>query len=105
MGFRAVMLAAMSVFLFFSAASAGEALVLEASPVTGFFDSSKNAFCIELSEKTGTKRYLACDNATPKDVMERLFELGKKNGACHLECEMAGNDGEYSLVVVKSVKD
>lgn len=78
---------------------------LEATPVTGFFDGKKNAFCIELAEKNGKLRYLACDDATSKDIMERLFELGKKNAPCLLECETLGNDGEYSLVVVKKIKD
>ncbi len=105
MALRAGIIGAASVLVLTGTALAGGSVVIEASPVTGFFDSSKNAFCIELADKAGAKRLLACDNATSKEVMERLFEMGKKNGACKLECEMAGSDGEYSLVVVKNIKE
>jgi len=98
-------LLALCVLALSGVAFAGGSLNLEATPVTGFFDGKKNAFCIELAEKGGDARYLACDDATSKDIMERLFELGKKNASCSLECEASGNDGEYSLVVVKKIKE
>ena len=102
---RAIVLALCGLFALPGAGFAGNPMNLEATPVTGFFDGKKNAFCIELVEESGKTRYLACDDATSKDIMEQLFELGKKNAACRLECESAGSDGEYALVVVKKIKD
>lgn len=105
MAVRVLFFALSCFFALAGVAFAGDPLTLEATPVTGFFDGKKNAFCIELAEESGQTRYLACDDATSKDIMERLFELGKKNASCRLECESAGSDGEYSLVVVKKIAD
>jgi hypothetical protein len=91
--------------VFFSVAGfAGEKIETAATPVSVFLDQGSRAFCAELHALETGRKFLACDDATSKAVMEELFRLGKKGEPCTVSGEVSGRSGEFDRLVVSQVR-
>jgi len=70
-------------------ACADSALAAEAVSLTGRVTGvkqypQKEIICLAFEAKD-KKNYLICDDVTSKDVIEKLFDLGKKDADCRID--------------------
>ena len=54
-------------------------------------------------EAKDQKRYLICDDVTSKDVIERLFEFGKKDAECRIQGTVANKTNEAIYLNITAV--
>jgi hypothetical protein len=79
-----------------SVARAGEAVDTVGRAVGVYQYPKTQTICMAFETKD-QKRYLICDDVTSKDVIERLFEFGKKDAECRIQGTVAKktNDDVY----------
>jgi hypothetical protein len=84
-------------------AQAGEAVDL-VGRATGVYQYPKTqTICMVFETTKDPKRYFICDDVTAKDVIERLFELGKKDAECHIEGTVTKKSGEDVYLTIGKV--
>jgi hypothetical protein len=76
-----------------SGAWAGEAVDTVGRAVGGVQYPKTQTICMSFESKD-QKRYLICDDVTSKDVIERLFEFGKKDAECRIQGTVANKTNE-----------
>lgn len=89
---------------FGTAGFAGEKVEIAVIPLSVFLDQGTRAVCAEVQAADSDRRFLICDDATSKDVMEALFAQGKKGGSCLVSGEVTGRSGEFDRLVVSQVR-
>lgn len=84
-------------------AQAGEAVDL-AGRATGVYQYPKTqTICMVFETTKDQKRYFICDDVTTKDVIERLFEFGKKDAECRIQGTMTKKTNEAVYLNVTTV--
>ena len=83
-------------------ALAGEVVNLTGRTTGVFQYPSTNTICLAFETKE-QKRFLVCDDVTSKEVIEKLFELGKKDTECRIEGTVAKKNGEDVYLNVTQV--
>lgn len=84
-------------------AHAGEAVDL-VGRATGVYQYPKTqTICMVFETTKDQKRYFICDDVTAKDVIERLFELGKKDTECRIEGTVAKKTGDDVYLTIGKV--
>jgi hypothetical protein len=89
----------LTVLLGCAPALAGENVALSGR-VTGIQQYPKtNTICLSFETKD-KKPYMICDDVTSKDIIEKLFDLGKKDADCRIDGSIAKKnaDGVYLTV-------
>jgi len=89
-------LLALVCFGFVAVARAGETVDAVGRAVGVYQYPKTQTICMAFEAKD-QKRYLICDDVTSKDVIERLFEFGKKDAECRIQGTVAKktNDDVY----------
>ncbi len=83
-------------------AEAGES-VAATGRVMGVFQYPKtNTICLSFESKD-KKTYMICDDVTSKDIIEKLFALGKKDADCRIEAAVAKKNGDEVYLNVTGV--
>lgn len=86
------------------AAWAAESVTLTGR-TTGVFQYPKTeTICLSFETKD-QKRYMVCDDVTSKDVIEKLFALGKKDADCRIQGTVAKKAGEDVYLAVTGVTE
>lgn len=71
--------------------------------VTGVMQyPQKETICLSFESKD-KKNYLICDDVTAKDVIEKLFALGKKDADCRIDGTMVKKNGEEVYLNITGV--
>ena len=83
------------------------ALAAEAVSLTGRVTGvkqypQKETICLSFEAKD-KKAYLICDDVTAKDVIEKLFALGKKDADCRIDGSVAQKSGEEIYLTITGV--
>ena len=94
----------LTLVLLLAAASglAAEAVSL-AGRVTGIQQyPQKETICLSFESKD-KKNYLICDDVTSKDVIEKLFALGKKDADCRIDGTVVKKSGEEVYLNITGV--
>lgn len=92
------------VFLCGATAQAGESVALSGR-VSGVLQyPTTQTICLSFETKE-QKKYLICDDVTAKDVIERLFALGKKDAQCRIEGTVAKKSGDDTYLAVTRVAE
>uniref|UniRef100_I2Q0I5 Uncharacterized protein n=1 Tax=Desulfovibrio sp. U5L TaxID=596152 RepID=I2Q0I5_9BACT len=95
---------ALLAFLGVAPAQAAESVALTGR-TTGVFQYPKTeTICLSFETKD-QKRYMVCDDVTSKDVIEKLFALGKKDADCRIEGTVAKKSGEDVYLAVTGVTE
>lgn len=72
---------------------------------TGVFQYPKtDTICLSFETKD-QKRYMICDDVTAKDIIEKLFDLGKKDADCRIEGTVAKKTGEDVYLSIARVTE
>lgn len=83
-------------------ALAGEAVSLTGR-VTGVFQYPKTeTICLSFEAKD-KKTYMICDDVTAKDVIEKMFALGKKDADCRIDGSVAKKSGDEVYLNITGV--
>jgi|GEM_PF-1215973 len=83
-------------------APAAEAVAV-AGRVTGVFQYPKTeTICLGFEAKD-KKAYMICDDVTPKELIEQLFALGKKDVDCRVDATVAKKSGDEVYLAVTGV--
>jgi len=85
-----------------SGARAGEAVDTVGRAVGVFQYPKTQTICMSFEAKD-QKRYLICDDVTSKDVIERLFEFGKKDAECRIQGTVANKTNEAIYLNITAV--
>jgi hypothetical protein len=85
-----------------STAWAGEAVDVVGRAMGVYQYPKTQTICLSFETKD-QKRYLICDDVTSKEIIERLFELGKKDAECHIQGTVAKKTGEDVYLNVAKV--
>ncbi|KHK04426.1 hypothetical protein [Desulfovibrio sp. TomC] len=71
--------------------------------VTGVMQyPQKETICLSFETKD-KKHYLICDDATAKDIIEKLFALGKKDADCRVDGTVAQKSGDEVRLAITGV--
>ena len=71
--------------------------------IMGVFQYPKtNTICLSFETKD-KKPYMICDDVTAKDIIEKLFELGKKDADCRIDGTVAKKTGDDVYLSVTGV--
>jgi hypothetical protein len=87
--------------------AAATGLAAEAVSLTGRVTGvlqfpQKETICLSFESKD-KKSYLICDDATAKDVIEKLFALGKKDTDCRVDGTVSKKNGDEIYLTVTNV--
>ena len=87
--------------------AAATGLAAEAVSLTGRVTGvmqypQKETICLSFEAKD-KKSYLICDDATAKDVIEKLFALGKKDTDCRVDGTVSRKNGDEIYLTVTGV--
>jgi hypothetical protein len=87
-----------------ASAQAAESVAL-VGRTTGVFQYPKTeTICLSFETKD-QKRYMVCDDVTSKDIIEKLFALGKKDADCRIEGTVAKKSGDDVYLAVTGVTE
>ncbi len=84
-------------------AGAGEPVSITGRATDAFQYPKTDTICL-LFEDKDKKQYYICDDVTPKDLIEKLFALGKKDTDCQIEgavSKKVGNDVYLGVTRIK----
>ena len=95
---------ALAVLLCGAAAQAGEAVNLTGRATSVFQYPKTETICLSF-ETTDKKTYMICDDVTAKDVIEKLFALGKKDAACRIEGSVSKKAADETYLNVTRVTE
>ena len=71
--------------------------------VTGIMQyPQKETICLSFEAKD-KKSYLICDDATAKEIIEKLFALGKKDADCRIDGTVAQKSSDEVYLAITSV--
>lgn len=87
--------------------AAASGLAAEAVSLTGRVTGiqqypQKETICLSFESKD-KKTFLICDDATAKDVIEKLFALGKKDTDCRIDGTVARKNGNDVYLTITGV--
>ena len=83
-------------------ALAGENVSLNGRVIGVFQYPKTNTICLSFETKD-KKPYMICDDVTAKDIIEKLFDLGKKDADCRIDGSVAKKTGEDVYLHVTGV--
>ena len=90
------------VSLWAASASAAETVALSGR-VTGVLQYPKTeTICLSFETKD-KKSYMICDDVTSKEIIEKLFALGKKDADCRIDGTVAKKSGDEVYLSVTGV--
>jgi hypothetical protein len=92
----------LGVFLACTPALAGENVALTGRVMGISQYPNTNTICLSFETKD-KKPYLICDDVTAKDIIEKLFDLGKKDAECRIDGTIAKKNAEGVYLTVTGV--
>ena len=96
-------LAALMWVLSCAPALAGETMTVTGQATGSFQYPATNTICLRFEAKEGGGQYLVCDDVTAKDIIEKLFALGKKDADCRIDGTVAQKSSDEVYLAITSV--